>query len=132
VSDSVNHPSHYNTGKIEVIEFLEDQKLDFHCANAVKYISRAGRKDPAKHIEDLEKAIWYLARKVALIRGVPPRPNEMPIVRMDQLPSTLCTEPGDVILVRPDDHLKGGRMAKGKKAPMKGGYKKPAPKKGKK
>ena len=79
MSDNVNHPAHYNTGKIEVIEFLEDQNLDFHCANAVKYISRAGKKDPSKHVEDLEKAIWYLRRRIALLTpGPTPRPNEMP------------------------------------------------------
>lgn len=62
--DAVNHPSHYTTGKIEVIDFIEDQKLPMHLGNAVKYICRAGRKDPAKTKEDLEKAIWYLQRYV--------------------------------------------------------------------
>ena len=51
--DSVNHPSHYSSGKIEVIDFVEDQHLGFHLGNAVKYISRAGRKDADKTIEDL-------------------------------------------------------------------------------
>jgi len=63
-SDPVNHPSHYTDGKIEVIEFIEDKKLDFLLGNAVKYISRAGKKDKAKEIEDLEKAMWYLKRKI--------------------------------------------------------------------
>ena len=57
--DPVNHPSHYTDGKIEVIDFIEDKNLGFHLGNAVKYISRAGKKDPNKEIEDLEKAIWY-------------------------------------------------------------------------
>lgn len=61
---NVDHPSHYNQGKIEVIEYIEDQKLDFCLGNAVKYISRAGKKDPSKTIEDLHKAIWYLRRKI--------------------------------------------------------------------
>ena len=60
--ENVDHPSHYNTGKIEVIDFIEDQKLSFHLGNAVKYICRAGRKDPAKIVEDLEKAVWYIRR----------------------------------------------------------------------
>lgn len=63
-SEVVNHPSHYNTGKIEVIDFIEDQKLGFHLGNAVKYICRAGKKDPAKVKEDLEKAIWYINRYI--------------------------------------------------------------------
>lgn len=63
-NDPVNHPSHYTDGKIEVIDFIEDKKLNFHLANAVKYISRAGKKDPSKEIEDLKKARWYLDRYI--------------------------------------------------------------------
>ena len=64
VCDNVNHPDHYNHGKIEVIDFIEDQHLGFHLGNAVKYISRAGRKDPARTVEDLRKAAWYLNRQI--------------------------------------------------------------------
>jgi hypothetical protein len=62
--EKVDHPSHYNAGRIEVIDFIEDQNLNFHLGNAVKYISRAGKKDPAKFREDLEKAIWYINREL--------------------------------------------------------------------
>ncbi len=80
--DSVNRPAHYNTGKIEVIEFIEDQRLGYHLGNAVKYVCRAGRKDPAKKIEDLEKAAWYLSRKIEKLKSrrdkrEAVRPNEM-------------------------------------------------------
>ena len=69
LDDPVNHPSHYTAGhKIEVIQFLEDWMLPFHLANCVKYICRAGRKDPAKTIEDLEKGRWYLDRYIALLK----------------------------------------------------------------
>lgn len=64
MNDPVNHPSHYTDGKIEVIDFIEDKKLGFHLGNAVKYITRAGKKDPAKTVEDLEKAIWYIKRYI--------------------------------------------------------------------
>lgn len=64
ITDNVNHPAHYNFGKIEVIDFIEQQHLGFHLGNSVKYISRAGRKDPAKTIEDLKKAVWYLNRQI--------------------------------------------------------------------
>lgn len=82
MSNQVEHPSHYNSGKIEVIEALEDWKLDFHSANAVKYVARAGRKNPDKEIEDLEKAVWYLKRKIELITAKKEgrevvRPNDM-------------------------------------------------------
>lgn len=67
--DNVNHPSHYTSGKIEVIDFIEDQKLPYHLGNVVKYISRAGKKDPTKTVEDLEKARWYLDRYIKLLKG---------------------------------------------------------------
>lgn len=67
-NDSVNHPKHYTDGKIEVIEYIEDKKLGFCLGNAVKYISRAGKKDPDKEIEDLKKAIWYLERRITEIK----------------------------------------------------------------
>ena len=62
--DNVNHPDHYNHGKIEVVDFIEDQHLGFHLGNAVKYISRAGRKDANNTIEDLRKAVWYINRQI--------------------------------------------------------------------
>ena len=62
--EKVDHPRHYNAGRIEVIDFIEDQNLNFHLGNAVKYISRAGKKDPKKFREDLEKAVWYLNREL--------------------------------------------------------------------
>lgn len=68
-NDNVNHPSHYTSGKIEVIDFIEDQKLSFNRGNAVKYISRAGKKDQSKEVEDLKKAIWYLEREIKLVGG---------------------------------------------------------------
>ncbi len=76
--DNVNHPTHYNQGKIEVIEYIEDQKLGYHLGNAVKYISRAGKKDSLKTKEDLEKAIWYIKRHIEIATSENPRrPNEM-------------------------------------------------------
>lgn len=68
MNDVVNHPAHYTDGKIEVIDFIEDKKLGFHLGNAVKYISRAGKKDPNKKVEDLEKAAWYLNREIERLR----------------------------------------------------------------
>ena len=63
-TDAVNHPSHYNSGKIEVIDFIEDQDLGFNLGNVVKYTTRAGKKDPAKTVEDLRKAAFYLDREI--------------------------------------------------------------------
>lgn len=58
--DVVNNPAHYTSGKIEVIDFITDQGLDFPRGNVVKYVARAGKKDPAKELEDLKKARKYL------------------------------------------------------------------------
>lgn len=66
---NVDHPSHYNTGKIEVIDFIEDQNLCFNLGNSVKYIARAGKKNTEKTVEDLEKAVWYIQRKINQIKS---------------------------------------------------------------
>lgn len=63
-NDPVNHPLHYTDGKIEVIDYIEDKGLGFSLGNAVKYISRAGKKDPEKEIEDLRKSAWYINRRI--------------------------------------------------------------------
>jgi len=62
MSDNVNHPSHYNTGSIEVINYIKD-KLNYDeftgylTGNIIKYISRYKHKNG---VEDLKKAEWYL------------------------------------------------------------------------
>lgn len=63
--DAVHHPSHYANGRFEVIDIIEDQLgfiglRGFCLGNTLKYICRAGKKDPNKTLEDLEKAEWYL------------------------------------------------------------------------
>lgn len=62
--DVVNHPSHYTAYRgIEVIDLTE--QMNFNRGNAVKYIARAGLKDPDREVEDLQKARWYLDREIA-------------------------------------------------------------------
>lgn len=55
--DSINHPTHYNRGRIEVIEFINDQQLNFNLGNVIKYVCREADKGG---IEDLKKAVQYL------------------------------------------------------------------------
>lgn len=62
ITNVIDHPSHYNRGKIEVIDFIEDQGLSFHLGNVIKYIARAGSK--GDKLEDLKKARWYLDRYI--------------------------------------------------------------------
>lgn len=58
---NVEHPAHYNKGKIEVIDFIEDQQMDFNEGNVVKYVSRWREKNG---VEDLMKARFYLDRLI--------------------------------------------------------------------
>lgn len=57
----INHPAHYAEGrKYEPIDVINDWGLNFNLGNAIKYISRAGRKDPNAILRDLKKARWYI------------------------------------------------------------------------
>lgn len=68
VNDPINNPSHYAEGrKYEPIHVIRDWNLNFSLGNAVKYISRAGRKDPTKTIEDLKKAIFYIQNEISAL-----------------------------------------------------------------
>lgn len=70
--ENVNHPSYYG-GKdnpYEVIKVCEawDLHKDAYIFNVVKYVSRSGKKDAQKEIEDLEKAEFYLRRKILMLK----------------------------------------------------------------
>lgn len=70
VNEQVAHPKHYG-GKenpYEAIKVIEAWDLDFCLGNVVKYLSRAGKKDPEKEVEDLEKALWYLQRRITHLK----------------------------------------------------------------
>ena len=69
MSNMVNHPSHYTDGGIETIDFIEAKNLPFHLGNAVKYISRAGKKCQENTVEDLKKAVWYINRYISKMEG---------------------------------------------------------------
>ena len=68
-ADAVNSPSHYTgfSNDAEVIDITEN--LNFNRGSAIKYLARAGVKDPAKEIEDLEKAAWYVHREIKRLGG---------------------------------------------------------------
>ena len=71
--EMVNHPGHYSFGvdnQYEAIKVIEAWDLDFHLGNTVKYISRAGKKDTDKEIQDLKKAAWYLERKIKNLENI--------------------------------------------------------------
>ena len=64
--EQVNHPSHYGgqDSVYEAIKVIDAWDLGFSLGNTVKYISRAGKKDPSKEIEDLKKAMFYLQHHI--------------------------------------------------------------------
>lgn len=63
-SDPINHPSHYNQGNIEIIDFLEDQSLNYRLSCVIKYVCRCEYK--GTKLSDLKKARWYLEREIRL------------------------------------------------------------------
>jgi hypothetical protein len=65
LADEVNHPSHYTQGKIEVLDFIEDQNLNYHIGNVVKYCCRAPYK--GDELKDLKKAAVYLNRRIRIL-----------------------------------------------------------------
>lgn len=69
--EAVDHPEHYGGANdpYEAIKVIEAWELNFCLGNTVKYISRAGKKDPSKHLEDLKKARWYLDREIERVGG---------------------------------------------------------------
>lgn len=66
IVELINHPTHYKGNKLEAIDVIEDFDLGFCLGNAIKYILRAGRKNPGHEAFtlDLEKAKWYLTREL--------------------------------------------------------------------
>lgn len=66
--ETVNHPSHYNQGNIEVIDAIEDWKMGFNDGNAIKYIARHRAKGRPQ--EDLKKALWYIARELVMVHKI--------------------------------------------------------------
>lgn len=74
--EKVEHPSHYNTGSIEVWDAINDWGLDFFLGNVVKYTARAGKKRGESAVEDLLKATEYLRKKIELIKASG-KPNEV-------------------------------------------------------
>ena len=69
-NDPVNHPSHYNHGRIETIDYIEDclgkeGTVNYCLGNVLKYISRANFKDNKE--EDIKKAQWYLNRAIVIM-----------------------------------------------------------------
>ena len=70
-NEQVSHPSHYGgaSNVYEAIKVIDAWELGFSLGNTVKYISRAGKKDPEKEIEDLKKAKFYLDHHIKTLEN---------------------------------------------------------------
>lgn len=64
--EQVNHPKHYGgqDNPYEAIKVIDAWELGFSLGNTVKYISRAGKKESDKELQDLKKALWYLQHHI--------------------------------------------------------------------
>lgn len=67
--DPVRNPAHYTRLSPEPLDVIEAWGLDFHTGQAIKYIARAGHKDENTAVQDLEKAVFYLQRRVAVLKA---------------------------------------------------------------
>jgi hypothetical protein len=65
-NEMVNHQNHYGGEEnlYEAIKVIDAWQLGFALGNTVKYISRAGKKNKEKELEDLKKAAWYLEHHI--------------------------------------------------------------------
>lgn len=71
---AVDSPVHYTSyNQVEVIEIT--RWLPFDLGNAVKYIARAGLKDPEKEDQDLLKALWYVDDHIEKVESKTEVPN---------------------------------------------------------
>ena len=68
--EHVNHPSHYGgkNNEYEAIKVIDAWDLGFSLGNTIKYISRAGKKEKNKELEDLQKASWYLQHHIEKLK----------------------------------------------------------------
>jgi hypothetical protein len=76
MSDMVKSPKHY-TGAlaeklgIEVIDIANALNMNGNRFSILRYVCRAGVKDPSKEIEDLEKIKEYADFEIRRIKGEP-------------------------------------------------------------
>ena len=77
MEDIINHPRHYCTGKLEVIDIIEGQNMGYLDGCAIKYICRYRYKDHP--IEDLKKARWYLSRLISNLEKEVTNVKEKPV-----------------------------------------------------
>jgi hypothetical protein len=63
----IDHPEHYKSDSIEVIDIIDSFNLNFNLGNSIKYILRADKKGNRK--QDLQKALWYINHELLKYNG---------------------------------------------------------------
>jgi len=77
VGAAATNPSHYNSvpDHLQHWDVVHQLGFDYYVGCATKYIWRAGKKksaamdDKTKEIQDLEKAVVYLNKKIDILKG---------------------------------------------------------------
>lgn len=67
--DNAIKPSHYKSGEFDVIAFCQKHNLSFDVGNVIKYVTRAGKKKDNSELQDLNKAMEYLKRRIEFVKG---------------------------------------------------------------
>lgn len=103
MTESVNHPDHYNQGSIECLDAIEasmtsEEFLGFLKGNVMKYLWRWRQK--GKGAEDIEKALFYLSRMPERVRAEMLKASRAVVVPPGVLPPVL----GQPILGQPIYH----------------------------
>lgn len=62
-------PSHYKAGEFDVIAFCQLHDINFDLGNVIKYVTRAGKKENNSELQDLNKAMEFLKRRIEFIKG---------------------------------------------------------------
>ena len=69
IEEDVIKPSHYKAGDFDVIAFCQKHDLNFDVGNVIKYVTRAGKKKDNSELQDLNKAMEYLRRRIEFVKG---------------------------------------------------------------
>ena len=77
--NKVDHPEHYNFGKMETLDLIDNfstpEEYDgFLKGNIIKYLHRYNFKNG---LEDLEKAQWYLNKLIDVFKERMEEPKRM-------------------------------------------------------
>ena len=67
IDNNAIKPSHYKAGEFDVIAFCQLHNINFDLGNVIKYVTRAGKKENNSELQDLNKAMEYLKRRIEFI-----------------------------------------------------------------